>query len=280
MLERGRFLNNSQRFYEETAMKRRDFGKLGLAVSALALGGSVMAAQTQTVSSEKNTALDQILARLTERDIPQHVGYDKRMIALITTATLTALGAETLLADQIRQALAAGIKPLQLREAMYQGFAYVGIARVSEAEKVLPAQMKAAGLGDQIEDATVVNDRDRFDKGLAIQKGIFGEAIDQIHKSARPDERYLNVDLLTGFCFGDTYTRTGLTLKERELLTFVFIAAMGGCEPQVKAHAGGNISVGNTRKMLIDALVVMLPYIGFPKTLNALAMVNEAAPAK
>lgn len=88
------------------------------------------------------------------------------------------------------------------------------------------------------------------------------------------------MDLLSGFCFGDTYTRTSLSLKERELLTFVVIAAMGGCEPQVKAHAGGNISVGNTRKMLIDCLVIMVPYIGFPRTLNALAMVNEAAPAK
>ena len=48
----------------------------------------------------------------------------------------------------------------------------------------------------------------------------------------------------------------------------------------MKAHAGGNILVGNTRKMLIDAIVVMIPFIGFPKTLNALAMVNEAAPAK
>ena len=55
---------------------------------------------------------------------------------------------------------------------------------------------------------------------------------------------------------------------------------MGGCEPQVKAHAAGNIAVGTTRKELIDAIVVMLPFIGFPKSLNALAMVNEAAPAK
>ena len=68
-------------------------------------------------------------------------------------------------------------------------------------------------------------------------------------------------------------------MKERELLTFVVIAAMSGCEPQVKAHATGNILVGNTRRMLIDAIVVMLPYIGFPKALNALGMVNEAAPA-
>ena len=70
-----------------------------------------------------------------------------------------------------------------------------------------------------------------------------------------------------------------MSLKERELLTFAAIASLGGCEPQVKAHAAGNLAVGTTRRELIDAIVVMLPYIGFPKSLNALAMVNEAAPA-
>ena len=101
-----------------------------------------------------------------------------------------------------------------------------------------------------------------------------------MHKNAKADERALMVDLLSGYCFGDTYTRTGLPLKERELLTFVVIASMGGCEPQVKAHALGNLALGTTRSELIDAIVVMVPLIGFPKALNALAMVNEAAPAK
>lgn len=262
-------------------MNRRDFGKFSLAVSTMAFGGTMMPnIQAQTISAQNNTALDQILERLSKRDIPQHVGFDSRMIALITTATLTTLGADDLLARHIRESLAAGVKPVEIREAIYQGFAYVGIAQVSRAEKVFAQVLKDAGINPELTDCTTVNDADRFEKGLAVQKGIFGPAIDQMHKNARADERYLNVDLLSGFCFGDTYTRTGLSLKERELLTFVIIAAMGGCEPQVKAHAGGNISVGNTRKMLIDCLVIMVPYIGFPRTLNALAMINEAAPAK
>ena len=87
-------------------------------------------------------------------------------------------------------------------------------------------------------------------------------------------------DLGGALLFGDTYTRTGLSLKEREFLTFVVISSIGGCQPQVKAHAAGNLAMGTTRKQLIDAIVVMLPFIGFPKSLNALAMVNEAAPAK
>ena len=136
-------------------------------------------------------------------------------------------------------------------------------------------ECEKAGVALPLPSTTTVNDDNRFNEGLKVQKGIFGSGIDAMHKAAKEDEKHLSIDLLTGFCFGDTYTRTGLTLKEREFLTFVYICALGGCEPQVKAHVAGNISVGNTRQMLIDALVVMVPYIGFPKTLNAFGMVNE-----
>ena len=104
---------------------------------------------------------------------PQHVGFDSRMIALITTATLTTLGADDLLARHIRESLAAGVKPVEIREAIYQGFAYVGIAQVSRAEKVFAQVLKDAGINPELTDCTTVNDADRFEKGLAVQKGNF-----------------------------------------------------------------------------------------------------------
>lgn len=55
-------------------------------------------------------------------------------------------------------------------------------------------------------------------------------------------------------------------------------AAQGGCEPQVKAHVGGNAAVGNGKETLLAALTVCLPYIGFPRALNALACINEVLP--
>ena len=160
-----------------------------------------------------------------------------------------------------------------------QTMAYSGLARARTALAQLEAACRAAGKALPVESAATVTDANRFERGLAVQKGIFGPAIDAMHKSAKADERFLTVDLLSGYCFGDSYTRSSLSLKERELLTFAAIASLGGCEPQVKAHAAGNLAVGTTRRELIDAIVVMLPYIGFPKSLNSLAMVNEAAPA-
>ena len=52
---------------------------------------------------------------------------------------------------------------------------------------------------------------------------------------------------------------------------------MGGCDPQVRSHAGGNLRVGNDRETLIQAVTTCLPYIGYPKTLNALRAIDEAA---
>ena len=56
---------------------------------------------------------------------------------------------------------------------------------------------------------------------------------------------------LAANCFGDYYTRTGLDLAQREMITFCFLAAQGGCEPQLIAHAAGNMTLGNDKEFLI-----------------------------
>ena len=83
---------------------------------------------------------------------------------------------------------------------------------------------------------------------------------------------------LSAYCFGDFYTRKFLTIPERELLTSAILAAQGGCEPQVKAHVGGTTAVGTGKETQLAAPTVCLPYIGFPRTLNALACINEVLP--
>ena len=71
------------------------------------------------------------------------------------------------------------------------------------------------------------------------------------------------------------YTREGLNDIQRELITFTFITTLGGCENQLRGHIQGNLSVGNDKEKLISAITVMLPYIGFPRSLNAISIVNE-----
>ena len=89
--------------------------------------------------------------------------------------------------------------------------------------------------------------------------------------AAAPENQKNIQDDLSAYRFGDFYTRKFLPIHERELLTFSILASQGGCEGQVKAHVDG-------KEVLLAALTVCLPYIGFPRTLNALSCINEVLP--
>ena len=79
--------------------------------------------------------------------------------------------------------------------------------------------------------------------------------------------------------FGDNLSRSGLDASMRELLSLSLLVTMGGCEPQVKLHVAANLRVGNDRARLIDVITQLLPYIGYPRTLNALRLLNEVLEA-
>ena len=66
-------------------------------------------------------------------------------------------------------------------------------------------------------------------------------------------------------------------MKQREMITFCFLAAQGGCEPQLTAHAKGNMNLGNDKDFLIRVISQCLPYIGYPRSLNAVTCVNRAS---
>lgn len=96
-------------------------------------------------------------------------------------------------------------------------------------------------------------------------------------RASAPAELKHIQDYLSANCFGDYYTRGGLNLKTRELLTFATLISLGGVDSQVRSHVQGNLNMGNGRQVLLDTVTVLLPYIGYPRSLNAIAAVNEIA---
>lgn len=96
-------------------------------------------------------------------------------------------------------------------------------------------------------------------------------------RASAPAELKHIQDYLSANCFGDYYTRGGLDLKTRELLTFATLISLGGVDSQVRSHVQGNLNMGNGRQVLLDTVTVLLPYIGYPRSLNAIAAVNEIA---
>lgn len=113
--------------------------------------------------------------------------------------------------------------------------------------------------------------------GQAVQFPVYGDEIKD-NLSTLPEG--LGGELarfLTEFCFGDLYTRTGLDLRQRELLVLCVLAALGGTDAQLWSHALGNVKVGNSKNRQITALIHCFPFIGFPRALNAMRVVNGTA---
>ena len=217
--------------------------------------------------------------RLVYGEILNSGSLTDRQAALVTLAALTASQALHALPAQAEAALRVGASAADIREALYQCAPYVGFPRVEAALGAVNPVLKKHGASLPLASGAMVDEATRLADGLAVQRKIFGaKGIDALRDNAPEGQKALLANYLSAFCFGDLYTRKVLDLKLRELVTFSAIVALGGCDPQAKAHAGANVSVGNTKQNLVDALAVMLPLIGFPRTLNGLAAVNAALP--
>ena len=207
-------------------------------------------------------------------DVTEHGALSDPQKALIRLTALTATQTWKPLARYTLSALDVGATPEQIKETLYQCAPYIGLEKVQCALDEVNRAFQEAGVSAPLPGQSTVTEETRFEKGLAVQQEIFGADTINAMRAAAPAERKHIQDYLSAYCFGDFYTRGTLDLKMRELITFCAICCLGGCEPQAKAHAGANLSVGNTREAMIDALTQCLPFIGFPRTLNALACIE------
>ena len=172
------------------------------------------------------------------------------------------------------RALDAGVTPVMVKETVYQAVDYLGIGRVRPFLDAVNAELTARGVALPLAGQATTTMADRLEKGAQAQAAIFGPHMLEAWKQGHIN-RWLAAN-----CFGDYYTRTGLDLAQRELITFCFLAAQGGCEPQLTAHAGGNMNLGNDAAFLTRVVSQCLPYIGYPRSLNAIACIGKAAEAR
>ena len=168
-------------------------------------------------------------------------------------------------------ALDAGITPVMAKEIVYQAVDYLGIGRVLPFLDITNEVLSSRGVALPLEGQCTTTMENRLEKGAQAQADIFGPQMLEAWKTSHIN-RWLAAN-----CFGDYYTRTGLTLAQREMITFCFLAAQGGCEPQLTAHAKGNMNLGNDKDFLIRVVSQCLPYIGYPRSLNAIVCVHKAA---
>jgi 4-carboxymuconolactone decarboxylase len=216
-----------------------------------------------------NFAFDEVMA---------HGDVTPRVRLLSQLAALVACQALTEYRIVLAAALSNGVSPVEAKELVYQAVAYLGIGKVYDFLSATNAVLTERGVELPLPPQSTTTPQTRFEKGWIVQAAIVGEeGVRGMHDNAPADQKFIQ-DWLTANCFGDHYTRSGIELRTRELLTFVMLVAHGGCDPQVRAHVAGNLRVGNGRAVLLDVLAQLVPYIGYPRTLNGLAAVNEIAP--
>ena len=119
----------------------------------------------------------------------------------------------------------------------------------------------------------------RFQRGWELLRQVDdagGEAVVNSLEEIAPDL----VRYIVEFAFGDVYAREGLSLQERELVTIVSLLTAGGCEPQLRVHLHGALNVGVPREEIVEALIHCVPYVGFPRVLNAVFVAKEVFAAR
>jgi 4-carboxymuconolactone decarboxylase len=196
-----------------------------------------------------------------------------RMIAILATL----IGAQCVneYKAMMGAALNFGVTPVEIKEIVYQAVAYLGIGRVHDFLHATNDGLTARGITLPLEGQATTTTENRLEKGIQAQVDIFGPGMAEFYKSGPAESRHIN-HWLADNCFGDYYTRAGLDYKMREMITFCFLSAQGGCEPQLTSHAAANIKIGNDKQFLINIISQCLPFIGYPRSLNALRCVNDA----
>lgn len=216
-------------------------------------------------------ALADIFSRLVS-DVSSWGELSEKYRRLAVLSALMGCGGQDAFRAELADALDAGFDPAAAREAVMQSAAYLGMGRALPFVQAAAEVFAAHGicLPPETEDL-----RDRSERGEAAQVEIFGDVMRGFHASGDALARPVNA-LLSENCFGDYYVREGLSLRERELVTFCLLAAQGGCEAQLAGHVAGNFRVGNDAHILGETVLAMLPWIGYPRSLNALTCVRNA----
>lgn len=227
-----------------------------------------MRTDPEFIESFDNFAFDEVINQ------PGAEVDDKtRFLAILSTL----LGCQGI--DEFKKMVPAslnfGVTPVEIKETVYQAVAYLGIGRVFPFLSAVNDIFEAKGILLPLEGQATATTENRREAGTQTQVDIFGEGMRDFWRSGVEESRHINLWLADN-CFGDYYTRMGLDYKQREMITFCFLSAQGGCEPQLTAHAAANMRIGNDKQFLISVVSQCVPYIGYPRSLNALSCINKA----
>ena len=197
---------------------------------------------------------------------------DRELITVVALSTMQTLPQ---LKAHINAALNVGNSPLEIREAIYQCAPFIGFPRTLNAIGVFNEVAKERGIKLPLENASTTTDENRLEKGLAIQNKLYGDEVKHAMSTLPNEYQKVVPDTLTTFCFSDFYTRNGLSVKQRELLSLIVLTTLGA-EKQLSAHVVGALKAGNDKETLLAAMVQAIPYIGLANAMTTINLIKDA----
>ena len=256
-------------------------------LSALAKGNKSMTRQEIAdknletlfnITTKNNNSFDKDFMDILQKYIFGEVftigDLDIKTRELLTVTSLTVMQTLPQLKAHIQGALNAGNTPIEIRETIYQCAPFIGFPKTLNAISVFNEVIKERGLESELKSTKTTDENNRYKKGYEIQNPMYGDEIEK-NMQGLPDDMGNNVArFLTEVCFGDFYTRKGLDVKKRELMTIAILTTTGNIEV-LKAHIKGNLKAGNSIETITAAIIQVMPYVGFPNSFAALKAVKD-----
>lgn len=209
-------------------------------------------------------------------EVPASDDLDDRTRLMAILAALIGCDGLDAFKAMAKGAFSVGVTYVEVKEIVYQSVAYVGLGRMLPYLYAVNELLDHRLVTLPLESQATTTLENRLEAGVQKQVDLFGPQMADFYQSGPEETRHINRWLAEN-CFGDYYTRTGLTDAQREMITLCFLAAQGGCEPQLVSHAKANMRLGNDREFLIKVVSQCVPYIGYPRALNALTCIDKAA---
>lgn len=229
---------------------------------------------------ETDPELTEILDNFLSKQVfKESILSDKERL-IVTLACLVSNQSVNLYEKMIKIALDIGVTPVEIKEILYQSLAYIGLSKTYDFIKKTNEIFNTLGIYLPLDNQSTISYENRLEEGYNIQVRNFGKDFIDNNIENCPDGQKHIWDFISSYAFGDFYSRNGLDDSLRELISFTFIMSLRGCENQLRIHAKGNLEIGNSKEKLVSVITVLVPYLGFPRVHNALAILNEVCEEK